>query len=186
MAYKLHGVNRHIFTWEQCEQCPIAAFTQQKVFVRGKLPCHILFIGEAPGDTELVLVKPFVGASGKYLDKVITETINETGYSPRIAFTNAIACAPLDDETLRLRPPKKSEISNCSPRLQEFIELASPKVIVALGAVAKKAVAKIDWECDIFHAIHPAAVIHQGERGALDHARFRESVRLAFTAANSR
>jgi uracil-DNA glycosylase family 4 len=178
---KVHGINRHLLDWCHCEECPISAFTQAKVFFRGKLPCDVLFVGEAPGDTELVLQKPFVGASGKYLDKVITAVVNELELnSYRIAYTNAIACAPLEDETLRLRPPKKSEISNCSPRLQDFIDLAKPKVIVALGTVAKKAVAKIETNAQTIECIHPSAVIRQGERGSLDHARLKEALKLAF------
>ena len=55
----------------------------------------------------------------------------------KIAYTNAIACAPIEESTLRLRPPSNEEINNCNERLIEFIEYAKPCVIVTVGAVAK-------------------------------------------------
>lgn len=152
----------------------------QKVFYRGSVPCDVLFVGEAPGDTELVLREPFVGPSGRYLDRVINQVLKDHG-KVTTAFTNAIACAPLEEETLRFRPPKKSEISSCSPRLQEFVNLCDPSSIVCLGATAKKAIAKIDTEAEVFFGIHPSAILRQGERGALDSARLTAVITDAVT-----
>lgn len=175
--------SKHLNVWEKCTRCPIH-LTCSKVLYRGSFPCHVLFIGEAPGDTELALGKPFVGAAGKYLNYIIQDIVrkNPDYEALTFGFTNAIACGPMD-EGLQLRKPTNTEIANCFDRLLECIELIDPFSIVALGEVAKKTMKKYDGNALVYYGIHPAAILRQGERGALDSARLVEVITDAFDNA---
>lgn len=107
----------------------------RKVFARGTLPCDILFIGEAPGEVENVLGQPFRGPAGQLLDLIIEKSV-PTSYT--YALTNLVCCLPRDEEDGRkATAPPDDAIRDCQPRLLEFIELASPKLIICVGQLAK-------------------------------------------------
>lgn len=175
------NLEKHINRWQHCEECDICIFTQIKVQYRGMDSADLLFVGEAPGDTELVLGRPFVGPAGKYLQKVIDENCDKIGWRPRMGFTNAIACAPTEEETLKLRPPSKTELSNCRPRLFQLIGILKPKCIVTLGNVAKLSLSKLDMpgNIEVWNTVHPSAILRQGERGGLDAARLDSTIHEA-------
>jgi DNA polymerase len=168
---------RHCRKWQACTRCLIAEYTETKVLYRGTTPCNLLIVGEAPGDSELALNKPFIGPSGKLLNKVIAEAIAEKDAEVQVAYTNAVACAPFNDN-YQLRPPTLDEIENCSVRLAEYIQIAQPIVIVGLGNIAKKALQRLGdaIEPKVLYGVHPAAILRQGERGSLDLARLRETI----------
>ena len=63
---------------------------------RGKVPCDVLFVGEAPGESEDTIGKPFVGPAGKLLDYIIGRALQ--GTELRAAFTNLVCCIPRDDD----------------------------------------------------------------------------------------
>lgn len=97
---------------------------------RGNTNAEILFIGEAPGEEEDKLGKPFVGKSGKTL----MEHIREAGIpDDKYRITNSIRCRPPDN-----RNPTSEELSNCYEYLMEEIEEVSPTVIVCLGKIASQ------------------------------------------------
>lgn len=104
-----------------------------KVFCRGTLPCDILFVGEAPGASEDVLGRPFVGPAGKLLDYCVMRAVPE---KYRTAYTNVVACIPRDAEGTKATAPDWGQIEACRPRLEEFIALAAPALIFAVGKVA--------------------------------------------------
>jgi len=121
------------------------------------MPCEILLVGEAPGSSENMLGKPFCGPAGKLLDHIMLQAWGE--HYRDYALTNLVACIPLlKDESGRkskLSDPPKEAIEACAPRLDEFLEIARPDAIVAVGKLSKKhlgsrAVAGI---------VHPAAIL---------------------------
>jgi uracil-DNA glycosylase family 4 len=105
-----------------------------KCFCRGDLPCDILFVGEAPGESENVLAKPFVGPAGKLLDDMIRRASLP---SLRIAFTNLVLCIPRGDDGKKAGEPSLEDIRACAPRLVEFVGIAKPKLIVCVGSLAR-------------------------------------------------
>lgn len=130
------------------------------VLWRGHVPAEVLFIGEAPGQSEDVLGYPFVGEAGKILDQIIRAVDMKFTY----AITNVVACAPIDaDDTSSgtFRQPKGKEAAQCRPRLLEFIRLASPRIIVTLGQVARKyfPADELPKTIKVVPLIHPAAVL---------------------------
>lgn len=183
-------LNSHCLKWADCSLCAISEYTQEKVLYRGDFPCDVLFIGESPGDTELVMTKPFVGAAGKYLNKLI-ETVqnNLNAREVAIGFTNAVACGPIDESTFRLRKPSNLEVTNCSKRLMELIIKSEACTLIGLGDTAKKALKKLETQLDdyhVYHGIHPSAILRQGERGYLDQARLTETITDAFKSVLNR
>ncbi|WP_102398826.1 uracil-DNA glycosylase [Haloimpatiens massiliensis] len=108
----------------------------------GPVPCDILFVGEAPGKTEVETGKPFVGTAGKTFENYL----KSIGISRKeIRITNTCFFRPIKKklskngrETISNRPPKTSEINLFRHLLDEEIKLANPKLIVTLGNVPLK------------------------------------------------
>ena len=161
----------HVERWRHCEDCHLAQCRTQVVLARGKVPCDILFIGEAPGRSEDVaqtaegLGKPFVGPAGKYFDDLIEEAIGDMKL--RCAFTNLIACLPLDEEDSdKLEQPPPESVAACSDRLAEFVQLARPKLIVRTGKEATVYLmpgyhhsVRLGWDCPHIDIFHPSAIL---------------------------
>ncbi len=97
---------------------------------KGNLNANILFVGEAPGKNEDLQGLPFVGASGKNLDKLL----NNVGLSlEEIYVANILKCRPPEN-----RDPLPEEIKAHTPWLLEQIKKIKPKVICSLGNYATK------------------------------------------------
>ena len=109
--------------------CTLAATATQLVFADGNPQARIMFVGEAPGRDEDRIGKPFVGRAGQLLDKMLASIGLDRKVNAYI--TNVINWRPPDN-----RDPSPEEAAMCLPFLRRHIELADPKVIVLLGAVA--------------------------------------------------
>lgn len=126
----------HVEKWRGCEACPLCETRKNAVLWRGKIPCQVLFIGEAPGESEDAIGKPFIGPAGKKLDQMIQDSL--LGKELRIGFTNVVACIPRDSEGKKAGEPDAIAIRGCRPRLKEIILLAKPKLIIFAGQIAQK------------------------------------------------
>ena len=101
------------------------------VFGAGNSKAEIMFVGEGPGHDEDVQGLPFVGRSGELLTKIIAAM----GFTrEEVYIANVVKCRPPENRT-----PLPDEIANCLPYLLSQIELIQPKVLVALGATAVRA-----------------------------------------------
>ncbi len=114
-----------------CTRCPLAKGRTQVVFGVGDPAADLLFVGEGPGREEDLAGEPFVGRSGRLLDRVMWEEIGLTRAQCYIA--NVVKCRPPQN-----RDPLPNEIEACRPYLEEQITLISPAVIVTLGNFATK------------------------------------------------
>ncbi|MFN2582974.1 MAG: uracil-DNA glycosylase [Candidatus Dormibacteria bacterium] len=116
---ELHGRIR------SCTACPLHTTRTQAVPGYGPVSARIMAVGEAPGETEDREGKPFVGAAGQLL----TRLLNEVGLDRRdIYITNTLKCRPPGN-----RDPEQSEVQSCSHFLDEQAELLRPDVILVLG-----------------------------------------------------
>lgn len=118
----------------RCEVCP---WNEHKGFadVRGPDNANVLIVGEAPGAQEVQSGEPFVGPSGKLLDKVLAHH----GFDhDQIRFTNVVACHPPFSPSKGATAPPKEVIACCRPRLRD--ELRDRDTIICLGNTAKEAV----------------------------------------------
>lgn len=120
----------------------------RKCFCRGKIPCDVLFAGQGPGESENAIGQPFIGPAGHLLDKLIQQTFpghwdviaDKRVWIPhlRIAYANIVCCIPRDEVGKETEPDDDSILA-CQPRLVEFVEIAKPKIIICVGAMAR------DW-----------------------------------------
>ena len=130
--------NDHQSQWGHCSRCPIGDSCRNHVLGRGKLPCEVLLIGEAPGPAEDTLGEPFVGRSGKLLNTLLAEVARN--FRPFSYFiTNTLACFPAEDhhtEGSSFRAPTKEEQANCYDRLVQVLFLATPRKLIYVGKSA--------------------------------------------------
>ena len=108
-----------------------------QVFGCGDANADLIIIGESPGDYEGESGKPFVGASGRLLDKIL----KAIGLSRS---QNVYLTYILKYKTLNNRDPLLSEINEYLPFLINQIEIIKPKIIVGLGKVVGKAFLNTD------------------------------------------
>jgi uracil-DNA glycosylase family 4 len=116
---------------EDCTRCKLhKQGRKQIVFGVGNPRADLMFIGEGPGADEDQQGEPFVGRAGQLLNKMI-EAMGLKRSDVYIA--NVVKCRPPGNRT-----PERDECETCMPFLMRQVEAISPKVIVALGAVAAK------------------------------------------------
>jgi len=116
---------------QRCRRCPLYRTRTHAVISDGTPEARLLFIGEAPGREEDLQGKPFVGAAGQLLTKMIEAMglRRETVY----------ICNVLKDRPPGNRTPLPEEVEACLPFLQEQLAIVQPAVICTLGSVATKA-----------------------------------------------
>ena len=118
-----------------CTRCKLHRLgRKQIVFGVGNPNADLMFVGEAPGADEDIKGFPFVGRAGQLLTKII-EAIGLQRDDVYIA--NVIKCRPPEN-----RNPEPDEVETCEPFLFQQIDSIQPKVIVALGTFAAKALLK--------------------------------------------
>lgn len=135
----------------------------------------LMLIGEAPGETEVIKHRPFVGKAGKNLDEFLqlAELSRE-----EIFVSNAVKIRPTEvgpTGRVRNRAPNKEELSLFTPWLLKEIEAVRPRALVTLGNVPLKALTdekSTVGECHgqwmssragipLFALYHPASVIYR-------------------------
>jgi uracil-DNA glycosylase family 4 len=115
-----------------CKKCPLYCERTNIVFGEGCATSpDIAFVGEAPGEEDAAVGRPFMGAPGALLDGMIRAMglTRETVY-----ICNTVLCRPT--EAGRNRKPTRGEIALCYEWFVGQLRCVQPKVIVALGSVA--------------------------------------------------
>ena len=114
-----------------CVRCPLSRGRTNVVFGVGDPHADLMFVGEGPGEQEDLRGEPFVGRSGKLLDKLMLEEMGIT--RERCYVANVIKCHPPGN-----RDPLPDEIASCRPYLEGQLEQIDPRVVVTLGNFATK------------------------------------------------
>jgi uracil-DNA glycosylase family 4 len=144
----------HVQKWRSCDKCELSRDRQKVVFARGEIPAVVLFVGEAPGESEDVVGMPFVGLAGHLLDLIINRSVKMSW-----AVYNLVGCFPRGQkQTSGCQPPFEA-IEACAPRLEEFIAICQPKLTVAMGPLVKRC---MKYDVAI---MHPAAMLRLDETG---------------------
>lgn len=112
--------------------CALRKSCQSTVFGTGDTKARLMIVGEAPGADEDRMGLPFVGASGRLLDRMLRSIgLNrEEG----VYITNVVPWRPPGN-----RKPELSEVQVCLPFVQRHIELIDPQVLLLLGGAAANA-----------------------------------------------
>ncbi|KIN62113.1 Uracil-DNA glycosylase, C-terminal domain protein [Sulfitobacter noctilucicola] len=114
---------------EAFEHCTLKKGARNMVFSDGVAGARVMLIGEAPGRDEDRAGKPFVGAAGQLLDKMLGAiNMGRDHAQAPVYITNVLPWRPPQN-----RDPKPDEIAMMKPFLLRHIELASPDVLVIIG-----------------------------------------------------
>jgi DNA polymerase len=114
-----------------CVACGLAKTRTQTVFSDGREHARVMFIGEAPGESEDREGLPFVGAAGQLLTDIIQKGMGLARGDVYIA--NVLKCRPPGN-----RDPEPEEKALCTPYLDRQIELVDPELVIALGLHAAR------------------------------------------------
>ena len=110
---------------EKFDGCALKSTATRLVFADGNPKARIMFVGEAPGRDEDIEGLPFVGRSGKLLDRMIGAIgLDRT----KVYIANVIPWRPPGNRT-----PTPQETQICLPFIQRQIELVDPDILVTLG-----------------------------------------------------
>ena len=109
------------------EGCDLKRYATNLVFADGNPSGGIMFIGEAPGADEDRIGRPFVGRAGQLLDRMLASIGLDR---QKVYITNIVNWRPPAN-----REPSPEEAGICLPFLHRHLELASPRLLVLLGAV---------------------------------------------------
>jgi uracil-DNA glycosylase len=122
----------------RCRACPLYVSATQAVAGEGTMDARIMLVGEQPGDQEDLAGRPFVGPAGQILDRALAEAGIPRG---EIYVTNAVKHFKFTPRGKRRvhQKPELREITACRSWLEHEIALVKPRMIVALGASAARA-----------------------------------------------
>lgn len=157
---------QHVHTWEHCQRCPLAQQRSQVCLARSewpagsavpnlRLPCDVLFVGEAPGMSEDATGYPFVGPAGQLLDSIVKRALPQ---GVAAVFTNLVACYPRQAKERGDNEPERGEVLECRQRLVEFVNLAQPRLMVRVGKMAVRYL-NFDYEVPYADIDHPAHIL---------------------------
>ncbi len=170
----LDKLKEQLTQWKGCELAKHA----NPVLGEGNPHAKVMFIGEAPGQKEDELKRPFVGASGQFLD----ELLGTIGLKREdVYISNVVKYRPPGN-----RDPTPLEKEQCMPWLQLEIAIIKPRVIVTLGRHSlghffpTKTITethgkaqKLTDALTVFPIYHPAAALHNGNLRASLYADFK-------------
>jgi len=157
----LETLASHVAT---CTRCPLYSTATNPVPGEGNPNADFMCVGEAPGATEDQTGRPFVGAAGQLLTKILAA----------IDFKreDVFICNVLKHRPPGNRNPLPDEVKACSPYLIRQIELIRPKVILALGTFAAQtllnttlSIGKLRGQVHRYYGVplvvtyHPAALL---------------------------
>ena len=114
-----------------CEKCRLCQTRQNVVLGEGDLHAALMFIGEGPGQQEDLSGRPFVGAAGQLLDRMLA-AIGMT--RAQVYICNIVKCRPPQN-----RVPEADEREACMSYLRQQVALVKPRVIVCLGSTPTRA-----------------------------------------------
>jgi DNA polymerase len=173
-----------------CQGCELYADATQTVFGRGSADAEVVLLGEQPGDVEDRQGLPFVGPAGRLL----REAVDEAGIDvPSVYLSNTVKHFRFELRGKRRihQTPGPAHITACRPWLVAELALLKPRMLVALGATAAKALfgpafrvtrsrgQLLPWPASAQHpddfpvaeiqalaTIHPSAVLRADDRDA--------------------
>ena len=127
-------IEQHQRALRACTRC---ANMHRPPIVGAALCSKVLLIGQAPGDKEPALGRPFAWTAGKQLFKwFLPLGLDEAQFRARVYMAAVCRCFPGKLAKGGDRVPSPQEIENCKPWLEREIELLGPELIIPVGRVA--------------------------------------------------
>lgn len=111
-----------------CQRCSLAKYRKNLVFGEGNAEAQLVFVGEGPGRDEDAEGRPFVGAAGQLLDKIIAAM----GLGREdVYICNVVKCRPPEN-----RVPGPEEQLTCGRFLLKQLQIVEPRFVVTLGGTS--------------------------------------------------
>jgi uracil-DNA glycosylase len=128
-------LDRHVTALLGCRRCPQM---QKPVVSGGAVLSRVLLVGQAPGDKEPLLGRPFAWTAGKKLFRWFQEHtgVDEATFRSRVYMAAVCRCFPGKKATGGDRVPDRGEIENCSLWLAAEMKLLQPHLVIAVGKLA--------------------------------------------------
>lgn len=133
-ARRLKLIREHQAALRACRRCPDM---HKPVVVGPLLVSKVLLVGQAPGDKEPGIGRPFAWTAGKQLFKWFAELgIDEATFRERVYMAATCRCFPGKNPRGGDRVPSDDEVQNCRPWLEREIELLEPELLLPVGRLA--------------------------------------------------
>ena len=176
-----------------CTRCHLYKVGTQTVFGEGPPDAPLMFIGEQPGDQEDLAGRPFVGPAGQLFDRALEEAGVDRG---RAYVTNAVKHFKhvLRGKRRLHQTPETPEIQACRWWLGQEMDIIRPRIVVALGATAARALIgkavtisrtrgapiALDSGAEGWVTVHPSYLLRvpDAAKKAEERARFVEELRM--------
>ena len=168
---------------KRCRDCPLWANATQTVFGAGDPHARVMLVGEQPGDEEDKKGLPFVGPAGRLLDRALEAAGVDREH---LYVTNAVKHFKwqLRGKRRLHKTPAQREIDACHQWLEREIETVKPRVLVALGATAARALIGKEFKVSlmrgqfvdspmapyVFATFHPSALLRLRDEAEKDAA----------------
>jgi uracil-DNA glycosylase len=126
---------QHVLKLRACRKCPQM---QGPVVSGGPVFSRVVLIGQAPGDKEPILGRPFAWTAGRTLFRWFEEaaSVSETQFRSSIYMAAVCRCFPGKKTTGGDRVPSQNEIANCVPWLESELKILEPELVIPVGKLA--------------------------------------------------
>ncbi|MFC1588948.1 uracil-DNA glycosylase family protein [Pseudomonadota bacterium] len=140
-------IKKHQLALQACRKCPEMI---PPVITGVPVASKVILVGQAPGDREGELGKPFGWTAGKTLFKWFsTIGMDEEGFRQKVYIAAVCRCFPGKKPKGGDRVPDRQEIAKCRPWLQAEFELMQPALIIPVGKLAISQFLEVDKLVDV-------------------------------------
>ena len=127
-------LKKHQIQLKKCSQCPDM---HGPAVVGNPVLSPVMLIGQAPGDKEIIIPKPFAWTAGKTLFKWFNQIgLNEEEFRNLVYMSAVCRCFPGKKPKGGDRVPNKTEIKTCSTWLNTEIDILQPQLLLPVGKLA--------------------------------------------------
>lgn len=134
MNKQIELIRKHLVSLKRCKRCPDM---EQPVVVGNPVASPVMLIGQAPGDKEIVMHKPFAWTAGKTLFKWFKEAgMEEEQFRNGVYMAAVCRCFPGKNPKGGDRVPNKKEIADCSFWMEKEFQILKPSLLLPVGKLA--------------------------------------------------
>lgn len=145
-------IKQHQTRLKKCTKCPDMF---GPAVAGNPINSPIMLIGQAPGDKEILIPKPFAWTAGKTLFKWFNQIgVNEEEFRNMIYMSAVCRCFPGKKPKGGDRVPNKEEIKTCSQWLNAELELLQPKLVLPVGKLAISQYIEVKKLTEVIGKVH--------------------------------
>jgi uracil-DNA glycosylase len=128
-------LDRHVAALRKCRRCPRM---HPPVVSGGAVVSRVVLVGQAPGDKEPIMGRPFAWTAGRKMFRWFNEHagVDEAAFRSHVYMAAVCRCFPGKKPTGGDRVPAPDEIANCSGWLKAELDLLRPGLVIAVGKLA--------------------------------------------------